>query len=73
MRGVDPEFQRVLMRVFIVGGIIGGIGAGGLFIAFRAFGTARKETEMMPVVLTAAVLLFVIVASLVLLRISVVK
>jgi hypothetical protein len=70
---VDPEFQRVLLRVLLIGGVIGALSAGGLVIAFRAFGTVRKETEMMPVVLTAAVLLFVIVASLVLLRISVAK
>ena len=70
---MDPEFQRVLLRVLLVGGAIAALGLGGLFIAFRAFGKSRKETEMMPVVLTAAVLLFVIVASLVLLRISVAK
>ena len=73
MPGVDPEFQRVLFRVLLVGGIIAAIGAGGLVIAFRAFGAARKENEMTPVILTAAVLLFVIIASLVLLRISVAK
>ncbi len=70
---MDPEFQRVLLRVFLVGGVIAAIGLGGLFVAFRAIGAARKENEMMPVVLTAAVLLFVIVASLILLRISVAK
>lgn len=70
---MDPEFQRVLFRVLAVGGAIAAIGLAGLIVAFRAFGAARRENEMMPVVLTAAVLLFVIVASLVLLRISVAK
>ena len=70
---MDPEFQRILLRVFLVGGIIAAVGAGGLVIAFRSFGSTRREGDAMPIVITAAVLLFVIVASLLLLRISVAK
>jgi uncharacterized membrane protein YidH (DUF202 family) len=70
---MDPEFQRVMLRVFLVGGAIAAIGLGGLLIAFRAFGATRRDGDLMPIVLTAAVLLFVIVASLLLLRISVAK
>ncbi len=35
---MDPEFQRALTIVLIVGGIIGAIGYGVLFLIFRAFG-----------------------------------
>lgn len=70
---MDPEFQRVILRVFLIGGVIAALGAGGLIVAFRSFGTTRRDGEAMPIVITAAVLLFIIVASLLLLRISVAK
>jgi hypothetical protein len=34
---VDPEFQRVMTRVLIVGGAIAVICGGALIVAFRAF------------------------------------
>jgi hypothetical protein len=34
---MEPEFQRILLRVMVIGGAIAIIGAGTLFLAFRAF------------------------------------
>ena len=34
---MEPEFQRVLLRVMVIGGVIALIGAGTLFLAFRSF------------------------------------
>ena len=38
---MDPEFQRALIVVLIVGGLIAGIGTVLLVLAFRAFGGAK--------------------------------
>lgn len=35
---MDPEFQRAIVIVLVVGGFMGGVGALTLFFAFRAFG-----------------------------------
>ncbi len=63
---MDPEFTKILIRVAIVGGSIGIIGAGVLFFAVRAYrkGTFRAS------VLVAALLAFVFVCCLILLRLS---
>ena len=37
---MEPEFQRALIIVLIVGSLIAGIGTLLLFLAFRAFGGA---------------------------------
>jgi hypothetical protein len=34
---VEPEFQRILLRVMIIGGSVALIGAGMLVLAFRSF------------------------------------
>lgn len=38
---MDPEFQRAIVIVLLVGGFMGGVGALVLFFAFRAFGGKR--------------------------------
>jgi len=34
---MEPEFQHILIRVLVFGGIIVAAGAGALFVAFRSF------------------------------------
>jgi hypothetical protein len=34
---VEPEVQRILLRVMAIGGVIALVGAGALFLAFRSF------------------------------------
>jgi len=34
---MEPEFQRILLRVMLIGGTVALIGAGLLFLAFRSF------------------------------------
>lgn len=68
---MDPEFQRVIVRVVIFGGAILAIGAGTLVLAFRAFGPSRSDFK--PVVLISVLLLFVLVACIVLLRLSLIR
>ena len=65
----DPEFTPLLLRVFIVGGSIAAIGATILFLAFRAF----RGREFRATVLVAALLGFVFVCCLILLRFSILK
>ena len=48
---MDPDFQRILFRVILIGAVIGVVGAGGLVIAFRAF---RRGGSFAPSVLVAA-------------------
>jgi len=66
---MDPEFTTVLIRVAIVGGSIGMIGATILFFAVRAF----RRGEFRATVLVAALLAFVLVCCIVLLRLSVAR
>jgi hypothetical protein len=66
---MDPEFTRVLIRVVILGGAIGVIGAAVLFFAVRAF----RRGEFRATVLVAALLAFVLVCCIVLLRLSVAR
>ncbi len=66
---MDPEFTKLLMRVAIVGGTIGVIGAVVLFFAFRAF----RGRDFLPIALIAALLLFVLLCCAVLLRWSLIK
>jgi amino acid permease len=63
---MDPEFTKILIRVAMVGGSIGIIGAGILFFAVRAY----RKGEFRASVLVAALLAFVFVCCLVLLRFS---
>ena len=64
---MDPEFTRILIRVVLVGGSIGIVGAAMLFFAIRAYRTG----EFRATVLVAALLAFVLVCCLVLLRFSI--
>ncbi|MEK6373701.1 MAG: hypothetical protein AABO58_13500 [Acidobacteriota bacterium] len=34
---MEPEFQRILVRVMVIGGVIAIVSAGMLFLAFRSF------------------------------------
>jgi len=67
---MDPEFSRILARVVIIGGAIGVIGAGVLFFAFRAF---RGRESFRAIVLVAALLGFVFLCCVILLRFSLIK
>ena len=39
---MEPDFQRALLIVLVIGFLIAGIGGGALFLAFRSFG--RKSS-----------------------------
>ena len=67
---MDPEFTRLLLRVAIVGGGIGIIGAGLLILAFRAFARPR---DLRPFVLIAALLGFVLLCCVLLLGLSFIR
>jgi len=67
---VDPEFTKLLIRVAIVGGAIGVIGASVLFFAFRAF---RGRDAFRATVLVAALLAFVLLCCVILLRLSLLR
>lgn len=64
---MDREFTRILIRVVLVGGSIGIAGAVMLFFAVRAY----RKGEFRATVLVAALLAFVLVCCLVLLRFSI--
>jgi len=66
---MDPEFTKILIRVAIIGGTIGVIGAAALFFAFRAF----RSGEFRATVLVAALLAFVFICCLILLRFSIIR
>jgi len=66
---VDPEFTTILTRVVIVGGVMGVIGAVVLYFAVRAF----RRREFRATVLVAALLAFVLVCCVVLLRLSILR
>ena len=66
---MDPEFQRVLMRVFAIGGIIAAIGATGVYLVFRSFGESPAFVRSRgPIIFI--VLGFVVMCCLILLRLS---
>jgi tetrahydromethanopterin S-methyltransferase subunit D len=67
---MDPEFTKILARVAIIGGLIGVIGAAVLFFAFRAF---RGRESFRAIVLVAALLGFVFLCCVILLRLSLIK
>ena len=67
---MDPEFTRILLKVAIVGGAIGIIGAGLLVLAFRAFARPR---DIRPFVLIAALLGFVLRCCVLLLGLSFIR
>lgn len=68
---IDPEFRQILLRVMLVGGAIMGVGATGLFFAFRAFApSAKKGRDFHAVVAIIAVLAVVMAFCVVLLLFS---
>ena len=67
---MDSEFTRILLKVAIVGGAIGIIGAGLLVLAFRAFARPR---DIRPFVLIAALLGFVLLCCVLLLGLSFIR
>ena len=69
---MDATFTRILLRVMAIGLFLGGVGAAGLFIAFRAFGS-NNPREIRGSLWIAALLMFIVVACIVLLRLSFVK
>lgn len=64
---MDPEFQRVLLRVLLVGGVIGIVSAAALVIAFRAFGERESGGPgRKPFIMLIAAIAFILIACLVL-------
>lgn len=73
MIDIDPEFRQILLRVILVGSVIMIVGAGGLFVAFRAFASPIKGQDFRGVVGIIAVLAVVMVGCLILLIFSYAK
>ena len=68
---MDPEFQRVITRVLIVGGAIGAIATGALVVAFRAFAAKTpQDKDFRGTILVGGVIAFVLLCCAVLLVIS---
>lgn len=68
---MDPEFQRVITRVLIIGGAIGVIAAGALVVAFRAFSAKTpQDKDFRGTILVGGVIAFVLLCCAVLLLIS---
>jgi multisubunit Na+/H+ antiporter MnhB subunit len=68
---VDPEFQRVMTRVLIVGGAIGVIATGALVIAFRAFAAKTpRDKDFRGTILVGGVIAFVLLCCVALMFIS---
>jgi hypothetical protein len=68
---VDPEFQRILFRVLLIGGVIGLIGFAGVYLAFRSFGQLSEKRAPRPIVFVLVA--FIIASCLVLLRFAVAR
>jgi len=68
---VDPEFQRIMTRVLIVGGAIGVIATGALVVAFRAFAAKTpQDKDFRGTILVGGVIAFVLLCCAALLIIS---
>jgi hypothetical protein len=68
---VDPEFQRIMTRVLIVGGAIGVIAAGALVVAFRAFAAkGPRDKDFRGTILVGGVIAFVLLCCALLMFIS---
>jgi len=71
LTAVDPEFQTILLRVVLVGSVIGIAGAAALVIAFRAFAPREKSgTGIRPFVILVGAIAFILVACIVLVILS---
>ncbi len=67
----DPEFQRVIIRVLIIGGAIAVISTGALVVAFRAFSAKTpQDKDFRGTILVGGVIAFVLLCCVVLLIIS---
>jgi len=66
---LDPEFLRILVRVAIIGGTIGIIGAVAVYFALRSFRTGEFRAG----VIVVALLAFVLVCCIILLKFSFVR
>lgn len=64
MRAVEPDFNRVITIVVVVGLLIGGTGATVLYLAFRAFD--ENQPKQKPVIILGALILFILVVGAVL-------
>ena len=68
---MDPEFQRIMIRVLIVGGAIGVISVGALVVAFRAFAAKTpQDKDFRGTILVGGVIAFVLLCCAALLIIS---
>jgi hypothetical protein len=67
---MTSDFTTILLRVVIVGGAIGIIGAGLLILAFRAF---ARPPDLRPSVLIAALLGFVLLCCALLMSLSFIR
>lgn len=69
---MDPEFQRVIIRVLIVGGSIGVVCAGALVVAFRAFSAkdSARDKDFRGTVLVFGVVAFILLCCVGLMVIS---
>ena len=71
---MDPELQRILIRVGIAGTVIMAIAAGALIVAFRSFGPKDgKNRDFRAAAIIAAVLTFVMVCCVALFRMSMLR
>ena len=69
---MDPEFTRIVLRVIAIGLVLGGLGTAALFVAFRAFGSDNPR-DLRGSLWIAAVLMFIVLGCIILLRLSFVK
>jgi len=64
---VDPGLQRVLLRVLLIGGVIGIASTAALIIAFRSFGERESGGPgRKPFIILVAAIAFILIACLVL-------
>ena len=67
----DPEFQRVIIRVLIIGGAIAVISTGALVVAFRAFSAKTpQDKDFRGTILVGGVIAFVLLCCAALMLIS---
>ena len=71
---MDPEFQRILIRVVLLGGAILAIGAGTLVVAFRAYAPSEKKgRDFRATLIVGGLLAFVLLMCVFLMRLSMVR
>lgn len=70
---MDPEFQKVLLRVLLVGGAIGIVSVAALLIAFRSFGQKEEKGDLRPFMMTIGAIALILVGCIVLLLFSFVR